>query len=433
MKQCWCGCTELANYSDRYWRCKNCATLITKQEIVYDTEKISDNQDFYGKDYWEKKMLCAAQADNLNDLIVLYLKERTIYWLEKFFHYMLPGSGSVLEVGCGLGQFAYLLKLCGYEESAFELSTHICNYIKKNLQINIHCGGLQPQHELVSAIAAFDVLEHVLDPGEFLDTAAASIEENGFLFFQTPVYDEQLTYEEMRQKKPRFEEQLRANEHVYLYSRESVSQLLKKHGFIYVEFMDAFFGNDYDMFFVASRKPIHHYSQAEINRALEQQGAGWLIKAMMELWQENRSYEAELQSLHSQAEDHLRQIVQLTDSLEEKTRDYNRLQEDHGRRQELIESLSRQLEISEANRKERLTTIERLDNRLGESEADRAERLIVIERMKKQLEESEADRAERLVVIERLKKRLEESETDRANRLEQILTLTKMVEQLSQN
>lgn len=412
MKQCWCGNSNLSEYSETYFVCDKCHTLVSKMEIAYDEEHINDDVDLYGKNYWEQQMLHTAHLKEKDDLIVLYLKERAMYWLKRFLPYMLPGTGTVLEVGCGLGQFSYLLKLCGYQEYALELSPHNCHYISEKLGIRIHCGGLKPLDQPVPAIVAFDVLEHIIEPDAFLAQVSQTLTDDGILMIQTPCYDPALNYEQMLESKSNFKNLLCEDEHVYLYSRESVCQLLKKHGFIHVEFMDAFFGNDYDMFFVASRKPIHHYSQAEIDRALERQSAGWLIKAMMELWQENRSHVAELQSLHGQAEDHLRQIVQLTDSLTEKNQAYALLQEDHAHRQKLIESLSRQLEVSET---------------------DRAERLATIERLGKQLEESETDRAERLTVIERLSKQLEESETDRANRLEQILTLTKMIQEMPQS
>lgn len=297
-------------------------------------------------------MLYTAHVKEKDDLIVLYLKERAIYWLKQFFLYMLPGTGTVLEVGCGLGQFSYLMKLCGYREYALELSPYNCHYIFEKLGINIHCGGLRPLDQRVPAVVASDVLEHIIEPDEFLTQASQTLTDDGILMIQTPSCNPMLNYEQMVESKSNFRQLLCENEHVYLYSRKSICQLLKKHGFIYVEFMDAFFGNDYDMFFVASRKPIHHYSQAE---------------------------------------DHLRQIAQLTDCLTEKNQAYNLLQNDHAHRQVLIESLTRQLEVSET------------------------------------------DRAERLATIERLNKQLEEPEAERANCLDQILTLTKMVEEMSQH
>lgn len=385
MKKCWCGCEIFLDYSKDYKRCSNCATLVAKKDISYDADHVLDDKDFYGRDYWEKKMVEAANKSSLEEVITLYLKERALYWLKNFMQYQLPGSGTVAEVGCGLGQFSYLMKQCGYDQTAFELSPYICDYIRSTLNINIRCGGLKKSLKPYTAIVAFDVLEHFTDPNEEIEVAKELLTEDGILFFQTPVYDSKLTYQEMLEKRPRFFEQLRENEHVYLYSKESICEFLKRHGFAYVEFMDAFFGNDYDMFFAASRKPLRRYTQKEIDRALEQQTAGWLVKAMLELSEEHEVQQQELLSLRLQGKSHIEQISQLTALLKDSQSAYATLSEDHEKRQVLIESLSAKLN------------------------------------------EIEQDRAERLVVIEKLTKQLEESEADRANRLEQILTLTKMI------
>lgn len=387
MKKCWCGCEAFIDYSKDYKRCFNCATLVVKKDIAYNADNVLDDKDFYGRDYWEKKMVEAANKSSLKEVITLYLRERSLYWLKIFMQYQLPGEGTVAEIGCGLGQFSYLIEQCGYKQMAFELSPYICEFIRSTLNINIRCGGLKKALKPYTAIVAFDVLEHFTDPNKEIETAKESLTEDGILFFQTPVYDSKLTYQEMLEEKPRFSEQLRENEHIYLYSKESIRELLIRHGFAYVEFIDAFFGNDYDMFFAASRRPLRKYRQEEIDRALEQQADGWLVKAMLEL------------------------------------------SEEHEKRQALIELLSAKLAEIEQDRAKRLKTINMLTEKLNISEQDRAERLKTINLLTEKLNISERDRAARLSVIEKLKQQLEESEADRASRLEQILTLTKMIQE----
>ena len=64
--------------------------------------------------------------------------------------------------------------------------------------------------------------------------------------FQTPCYDEKLSYEEMCQKKSRFKNLLVKDQHIYLYSRDSITAILQNHGFKHIIFEPAFFGDDYD-------------------------------------------------------------------------------------------------------------------------------------------------------------------------------------------
>lgn len=486
MKTCWCGNNIFSEYSKHYWKCNKCNTLVTKIDISYDPENIQDNTDFYGKDYWEKKMVAVAETTNISEMIDLYLKERAVYWLKTLLQYVLPGQGTIAEVGCGLGQFSYLLKQAGYRQIAFELSPHICQYVQDTLGINVICGAMQKNIAAYDGVVAFDVLEHLTDPEGFLRTVTESVKEDGILLIQTPCFDETLCYKEMQQKKPHFEKLLCENEHVYLFSREAVCQLLEEYGFSYVVFLDAYFGNDYDMFFVASKRPIHINAPEEIEEKLNQQENGRLLKALFALWSEQRDSTSQLSALHEQQSEHMDQISTLTAQLQiseadraERLRQINNLTErikvleneqsaklkqinnlstklrtseaDSAARLEQINTLTTQLQISEVDRAERLKQINNLTERvkvleneqrvklkqindlstkLRTIEADSAARLEQINILTVQLQTSEADRAARLDRINLLTEQLETSEEDRAERLKQILSLTSTISEL---
>jgi len=399
MKKCWCGNERFSEYSKQYWRCDACQSLVSKVDISYDAEHIQDEGDFYGKDYWEKKMLAATQLHSLSEVVDLYLKERAVYWLKSLYQYVLPGKGRIAEVGCGLGQFSYLLKMSGFEQYAYELSPHICAYVTDTLKINCICGGFREDSAAYDAVTAFDVLEHLVDPRSFLRAVSNSLKETGIALMQTPCYDDSLSCQQMLREKPRFEEQLKANEHAYLFSRRSVRKLLSEHGLSHVVFLDAFFGNDYDMFFAASKSPIHLNSPEEIDGSLNRQENGRIIKALIHLWTNSRDAERKAAALEEQGNSHIWQIKKLTE----------------------------QLQISEADRAQRLEQIDRLSEQLRVSEEDRAQRLKQINLLTEQLRVSEEDRAQRLEQINLLTEQLRVSEVDRAARLEKILQLTDML------
>lgn len=368
MKSCWCGNTELHAYSDEYLRCDVCGTLISRLDILYDANAISDESDFYGEAYWSKKMLAAANKNSLGELVDFYLQERCVYWLTSLFRYCLPGQGTIAEVGCGLGQFSYLLKQCGYQQQAFEISPHICKYIRDTLDVNVTCGEFEAIPNRYDAVVAFDVLEHFTDPHHFLETVSHALTDDGILMLQTPVYDETLTYSQMLREKVRFAEQMKDKEHVYIYSQKAVKLLLEEHGFQNVQFLEAFFGDDYDMFLVASRQPIQTHDQQEIERYLDGRPAGRLIKALTALWEEKQKQTEEIASLHEQWNEHMEQITSLTAQLKE-------ISADHAQRLVLIEDLSARLAVSEADRQARLDKINELTEMLAASEADRRARL----------------------------------------------------------
>lgn len=395
MKTCWCGNAKLHEYSNEYLKCDVCGTLVSRLDISYDANAISDESDFYGEEYWSKKMLAAANKNSLSELVDFYLQERCVYWLTSLFRYRLPGQGAIAEVGCGLGQFSYLLKQCGYQQQAFEVSPHICKYIRDTLNVNVTCGEFEATSTRYDAVVAFDVLEHFTDPHHFLETASRALTDDGILMLQTPSYDDTLTYTEMMQQKGRFSQLLQPEEHVYLYSRKSVKKLLERYGFQNVQFLKAFFGDDYDMFLVASRQPIQTHDQPEIEQHLERQPAGRLIKALIALWEQKQKQTEEIASLHEQWDQHLEQINWLTDQL--KT-----MSVDHENRLQLINQLSEKLESSENTRQAQLDKINELTEELVASERDRQARLDKINKLTEMLAVSEQDRQARLEQINTL-------------------------------
>ena len=399
MDKCWCGNNNFEVYSECYNLCNKCHTLVVKPNISYNPERINDDEDYYGKKYWESKMVNAAKVQNMDQIIDLYMHERAVYWLTNLFLYVLPGHGYIAEVGCGLGQFSYFLKESGYEQIAFELSPEICGYIRHALNLNVVCGAFKPSEKKYNAICAFDVMEHLVDPHVFLETVASSLDPEGIIMIQMPCYDKNLNYAEMLQKKPAFQQQLRESEHVFLFSKESVSDILHEHGFNYIRFIDAFFGNDYDMFFVASRKPLNENTKEKIDSALNRLQHGRLIKAVINSWKEAKKNEKSKKAVERQRDSLICQIDKLT---------------------EMVTCLQKQLDVSEKDREERERQINELTG--------------MVKNLQKQLNESEDDREARkrqiielTEIVTNLQKQLSICEEDRENRLQQILVLTDMI------
>lgn len=347
---CYCGNENLDEYSEHYYVCNCCHTLVSKVDFNADLYKVkNEDSDLYGKNYWQKMMEDMVGQTSLDGVIDHYIEGRVIYWMEYILKY-IPLEYKVAEIGCGLGQLAYVMKTMGYEQMAYELSPDICEYIKKTLGVNIQCGEFQDSDGSYDAVVAFDLFEHLIQPKEFLKNVYDRLSSNGVLCLQTPLYDNQLSYDEMREKKPRFLEQLKELEHLYLYSKESIKELLIQIGFHDIVFEPACFGDDYDMFLFAAKQKLDPISDAEIDRRLNHIPAGRIMKALSHLYENNKNFQSKLHVI----------------------------EEDSNLRLKNIETLERSLEESEKDRAERLKVIETLERRLEESEKDRAERLKVI-------------------------------------------------------
>ena len=444
MKKCWCGNEDLREYSDKYYACDKCHTLLSKQDFenkIYDVENEED--DLYGKNYWEVSMTRAAGKNSLSEVVDMYLTERVIYWLKFILKYVKLG-GDIAEVGCGLGQLQYVLRRLQYNQKAFELSNEICSYMERELKIKAHCGEFEADREAYDGVLAFDLFEHLISPHEFLDNCAESLKEKGVLCFQTPCYDPGLNYDEMKQKAPKFMEQLKYEQHIYLYSKQSMKEILNQHGFNYVEFEPAFFGDDYDMFFFASKKPLKQNTDEEIDAYLNSTENGRLVKAMITLFDENGKMEKLYEQADKDRNDRLNNINILEKRLEESESDrsnrlteineYDRLLKESNNNlaeaQKKNEQLSIMLRESEKDREDRLSQINELTDMLKKSEEDRQERLKQVEKLSGMLSESEIDRQERAEQIDKLTAMLKESEADREARFVQIQELTQIIDDM---
>lgn len=284
MQKCWCGNEVTKKYSEHYYVCEKCHTLVSdvdfSEEIVHVE---NEEEDLYGKNYWEKLMCKLTGKDSLDEVIDYYLQERTLYWIQYLLKYRLPKI-EVAEIGAGIGQFSYLMKMVGYHQAGFELSKEICKFAEENLHVNMHQGDISDIDKKYDMIVSFDLLEHIVNPNDFMERCKNHLKDEGIFCFQTPCYNPDLSYEEMKEKAPRFQTLLTEFQHINLFSRKSAEKLLREHGFNYINFEPAVFGDDYDMFVFASRVPLKQNTEEEINQYLNSTENGRLIKSIISLY-----------------------------------------------------------------------------------------------------------------------------------------------------
>lgn len=381
MKKCWCGNENLKEYSSEYYQCDSCHTLISKnvfEDAVYDVQ--NEEKDLYGKNYWEVSMTKAAGKNTLSEVVDMYLTERVVYWLKYILRYVKLGA-NVAEVGCGLGQLQYVLKRLNYTQKAFELSADICSYMERELQVDTQCGSFVEQKDTYDGILAFDLFEHLNEPENFLVSCTNSLHDRGVLVFQTPCYDSSMDYDEMRIRAPRFQEQLKAEQHIYLYSKESIAEILKKHGFTNIIFEPAFFGDDYDMFLLASKDPICENSEEEVDQYLNSVPNGRIVKAMIKLFDEKNQIEKERVAIDTERNKMLQNVNILTETINEKNNQIIQATNAAADRLKVIEGLTADNEALKKVADEQLAEIAKLHeyNAVLQQAAD--ERMAIAERL----------------------------------------------------
>jgi len=103
----------------------------------------------------------------------------------------IPKQGRILEVGCGLGYFTYALAKSGYTAIGIDVSKKAIDDAEKRYGknlfrhenfFNLHV----PEAEKFDAIIMIEVIEHVEDPGRYLEHAKKLLKKDGRVIVTTP-------------------------------------------------------------------------------------------------------------------------------------------------------------------------------------------------------------------------------------------------------
>lgn len=337
--KCWCGNTELTNFSSHYKKCDVCNTLISSEGLSANEIKVeNDETDFYGKHYWDKH-----QQKDLNQPDVVArsktdIPERCLYWLRTVLKYRLPPA-SILELGGAHGGFVALLNQAGYEAIGIELSPFITDYAKQTFDVKMLCGTVEEQDFAESSldiIALMDVLEHLHDPVSTMRHCLKLLKPDGILVIQCPQYIEGMSYEEMIENNNPFLQQLKFDEHLFLFSKSSIIRFFNGIGAPFIRFENAIFPH-YDMFFVVGKEPLNEHLENEIEKSLLSRPSSRFVQAMI---------------------DQSNQVNALLKNIDE-------IEIDRAKRLELINELSNKLEESEKDRAKRLNVINTLKRALS--------------------------------------------------------------------
>ncbi len=388
---CWCGKKKFIPFNTEYGKCRTCGTLVSLKGLAPEKLQVLDDEtDFYGKKYWLDHQSQDLDFPDIYKRSRNDLTERNLHWLQTLLKYCMPPA-KVLELGCSHGSFVALMGQAGFDASGVEMSPWVVDFGQKTFGVPISVGpieNLDIDYGSLDVIVLMDVLEHLPDPHATMGHCLKLLKPDGLLLIQTPQFKESMNYKALVKSKGAFLDQLKADEHLYLFSDQSVTQLFNQLGAQYIEFEPAIFGH-YDMFFAVSREPFQVSTPAQIESALLSTSNGRFALALVDI------YNRELVVLAQLKADKAHLIAKLEAS-----------EADRAARLEVIQSQGQQLGRIPQLEAEK----ERLIAQLESSEAEGVARTKVIESQNQQLEAEK----EQLIV------RLQTSEADRAARLEVI-------------
>ena len=298
-QHCWCGNPDLKEFSPEYLLCDICSTLISKSFPSVDVTIVADEEvDFYGKKYWfdhqvKKLGLASLEQRSRSDLL-----DRCGSWLDQLLEFSLPPA-RLLEIGCSHGGFLALADLAGFRVTGIELSRWVVEFARKSFGANVLTGPIERiaiQTGSFDIICMFDVLEHLQDPVRTLLCCAQALTPNGIILVQTPQYPGRVDFSALQESQHPFLKMMLPDEHLFLFSSESVMQLFSAAGFCGCEFVPAPFAH-YDMMLAAGMSSLQKNSAGAVSEALEMTPGGRVMQGFLSMAKRNRSLEQECASL----------------------------------------------------------------------------------------------------------------------------------------
>ena len=214
-----CPCCESKNshflyklkYGDVY-QCIVCNTAYTAFEHTEFTGK--SNEVFESSEYIKTRLYDQYRLRKV--------ARKRLKLLNRFID-----NGSILEFGSCTGEFLYEAAQKGYTVSSVDIHPSIL-YINKteNLKEVIKSdASVHKDKRTYDAIAAFHLIEHLTNPGEFLSNCYRSLNADGVLFLEMP------NFGALSRRIWGRRSGLLYDYHVCHFDRHSLESLLRKHNY----------------------------------------------------------------------------------------------------------------------------------------------------------------------------------------------------------
>ena len=162
---------------------------------------------------------------------------------------LLTGQKTVLDVGTGGGEFAYLLQSLGHRVSGIEPNRGYADYSIKEYELSVQVGFVQDAvfpSESFDIVTIWHVLEHTEDPGAVLRLLGSWVKADGIIVVEVPNVEATC-----QAPSSTFHEA-----HLYNFNVVSLRRLARKHGLYEAWHLISRDGGNITMFFKRNPPPI---------------------------------------------------------------------------------------------------------------------------------------------------------------------------------
>jgi len=178
--------------------------------------------------FWENHWETVLKSDELGKYYHQHLQNRRML---SIFEKYLPREGKIIEGGCGLAPWVYVLKKKGYDVEGLDYAEKTINLIKRNFpELSVRVGNafnLEYSDSLISGYISLGVVEHFEEgPQKILKEAHRVLGNDGPLICSVPYFNP------LRRLKSRLGFYGKTGEfYQYAFTGREMKQYLKKVGF----------------------------------------------------------------------------------------------------------------------------------------------------------------------------------------------------------
>lgn len=215
-----CGGVDNADVMDGLLKkCRGCGLVFSGLEPSQaQIEGIYGEDYFNGRIYADYVREAPAHAKNFDKRIK-----------ELFKHIKSPSETDVFEIGSAYGFFLQAAKNKFRSVTGIDITKEGCRYARDVMGLDVTCGDFlttEIEKDKYGLFCMWDTIEHLKEPQLYLKKIGDRIKKDGILSVTTG--DIGSAVAAISGKRWRL---IHPPEHLYYFSRKTISELLKRHGF----------------------------------------------------------------------------------------------------------------------------------------------------------------------------------------------------------